>query len=56
MSGNCDVAVIFPVHGKFGEFIKPEKLTFLLMITFYLTKTQNKTKKFPKQLSKYCFK
>ena len=38
MSGNCDVVVIFPIHGKFGEFQKPEKLTLLLMITFDLTK------------------
>ena len=31
------------------------KLTFSLMVTFYLTKTENRTKKFQTQLSHYCF-
>ena len=31
------------------------KLTFLLEVTFYLTKTENITKKSPTELSHYCF-
>ena len=31
------------------------KLTFLLTETFYLTKTENRTKKSLKQISYYCF-
>ena len=31
------------------------KLTFSLKVTFYLTKTENRTKKSLTQLSHYCF-
>ena len=31
------------------------KLTFSLIVTLYLTKTENKTKKPLTQLSQYCF-
>ena len=31
------------------------KLTFWLRVTFYLRKTENRTKTFPTQLSYYCF-
>ena len=33
----------------------PTKLTYLLIITFYFTKTENRTKKYLKHLSYYCF-
>ena len=35
---------------------KPVKLTFSLIFPFYLTKTENRTKKSLTQLSHYCFK
>ena len=50
MSENCDVIVIFLIYGQFGGIEKPDsarisvKLTFLLTVTFYLTKTENRTK------------
>ena len=31
------------------------KRTFLLIVIFYITKTKNRTKKSPRQLSHYCF-
>ena len=31
------------------------KLTFSLIVTFYLTKTENRTKKSVTQISNYCF-
>ena len=34
---------------------KSIKLTFSLRATFYLTKTENRTKKFLTQFSHYCF-
>ena len=61
MSANCDVIVIFPIYGKFEAIRKPYsgcivvKLTFSLIVIFYLTKTENRTKKSPTQLSHYCF-
>ena len=42
ISENYDVIVIFPIYGRFGA-------------TFYLTKTEIRTKKFLTQLSLYCF-
>ena len=33
----------------------PRKITFLLIITFYFTKTESRTKKFLTQLSHYWF-
>ena len=50
MSANCDVIFIFPIYDQFGAIQKLDsgrisvKLTFSLTVTFYLTKTQNKTK------------
>ena len=51
MSANCDVIVIFPIYGQFGVIWKVDsgrivsKFTFSLKVIFYLTKTENKTKK-----------
>ena len=48
MSANCEVIVIIPIYGQFGgqipdaQFVKP---TFSLKVTFYVTKTESKTKK-----------
>ena len=48
---NHYVIVIFSVYGKFGAIVKLDsgrivcKLTFSLIATFYLTKTENRTKK-----------
>ena len=33
----------------------PKKLKFSLIVTFYLSKTENRTKKSLTQLSYYCF-
>ena len=32
-----------------------KNMTLLLLLTFYLAKTENETKKSPAQLSHYCF-
>ena len=51
MSANCDTIAIFSVYGQFGPIRKPDTgcmvyiLTFSLIITFYLIKTKNRTKK-----------
>ena len=63
MSKNCDIIVIFPIYGQFGAIWKPDsgrivcniKLIFSPIITFYLTKIKNRTKKSLTQLSHYCF-
>ena len=61
VSENCDAIAIFPFYGKFGAIRKPDfgrivcKTYFSLLITFYLTKTENRTKKSLTQLSHYCF-
>ena len=49
MSANCDVLVIFLVYGQFGAIRKSVKL-----VTFYLTKIENRNKKSLAQLSHYC--
>ena len=60
MLGNCNVSV-FLIYGQFGAIWKPipeawsVKLTFSLIVPFYLTKTENKIKKSLTQLSYYCF-
>ena len=62
MSENYDVIVIFRIFGQFGKVRRPEsaKFIFLLIVTFRLTKTENRTKtksktaKSLKQLSNYC--
>ena len=61
MLENCDVIVIFPIYGQFGESgsrILREysvKLMFSLIVTFCPTKTENITTKSLTQLSHYCF-
>ena len=61
MSENCDVFAIFPIYGQFAAIRKPDsgptvpKLIVSLIITFYLSKTENRTKKSQTQLSQYCF-
>ena len=47
---NCDATVIFPIYGQFEAFQKPDsrhivcnKNLFSLIVTFYLTKTENRT-------------
>ena len=51
MSKNWDFIVIFPIYGQFGAIWKPGflmrslyKLAFSLIVTFYLTKTENRDK------------
>ena len=51
MSANYDVLVIFPIYGQFEAIRKPDSgrtvcKTFSLTVTCYLTKTENRTKKF----------
>ena len=43
MSTNCDVIVIF--HIMANSDAQSVKLMFSLIVTFYLTKTENRTKK-----------
>ena len=52
MSRKCDVIIIFPIYVQFGAIreldsrrIVWKKLTFSLTVTFYLTKSENRTKK-----------
>ena len=59
MSANCDVIAIFLIYGLFGAIQKQDtrririvfKFKLLLTVTFYLTKTGNRTKKSLTQLS-----
>ena len=54
MLRNCDVIVIFLIYIQYGAFRKPKpsvKLTFSLKVTFYLTKTENRTRKCLAKLS-----
>ena len=61
MSVNYDVIVIFPIYGQSGGIRKPDseriicKTYISLVVTFYLTKTENKTEKSLAKLSHYCF-
>ena len=59
MSANCDLIVIFQIYSQFEAIRKPDsgriELTFSLITTFYLTKTENRTEKSLTQLSHYCF-
>ena len=41
---NCDVTVIFPIYGQFGAIQKLDSRC-ILKVSFYLTKTENRTKK-----------
>ena len=63
ISTNCDVFVIFPVYSQFGAIRKPDyghiicETTFLSIVTFYLTKSANRTKKaFYQKMLIYCKK
>ena len=61
MKVNCDVIVIFLIYGQFLAIRKPDsglivsKTYISLILTYYLTKTENKTKKSLAQFSHYCF-
>ena len=61
MLENCDVIVIFPIYSHFGAMQKPDskrmvcKSYILIIVTFCLTKTKSRTKKFVTQFSCYCF-
>ena len=50
MSENCDNIIIFLIYGKFGAIqnldSKSAKLMFSLIVTFYLTKIEKRTKNF----------
>ena len=61
MLKNCDFIVSFSIYGKLeqsGSWIPDAlsiKLIFSLIVTFYLTKTENRTKQSLTQLSHSCF-
>ena len=55
MPGNCDVIVTLEQSGSGIPNAWSVKLIFSLIVTFYLTKTENRTKKSLAQLSHYCF-
>ena len=62
MLENCHVIVISLIYGQFGAIRKPDSRTlsvkpiFSLIVTFNLTKTENRTKKSVAQVSHYSFK
>ena len=45
MSENCDIIVFFLIYGQLAAKWISDAWLFLLTITFYLTKTENRTKK-----------
>ena len=51
MSANCDVIVFFPIYGQFAANLKPIpeawsiKRKFSLIVTFYITEPESRTKK-----------
>ena len=61
MSANWDIIVIFLIYGQFGATgswildAQSVNFTFSLIVTFYLTKTENRTEKSLTQLSHYFF-
>ena len=61
MSVNCDAIVNFPIYEQFGEIQKSDsgrivcKTYIFNNRTFYLTKTENRTKKSLTQPSHYWF-
>ena len=61
MSQNYDVIIIFPIYRQSGAIQKPDsrrivyKAILLLIVNFYLTKAENRTKISLMQLSHYCF-
>ena len=52
MSKNYDVIAIFTIYDRFRAIPKPDSRP---VVTIYLTKTENKTKKSLTQFSHYCF-
>ena len=49
MEANCDVIVILLIYGQFGAIPRPDsghivKITFSLIVAFYLTKAEDRTK------------
>ena len=65
MSISYGVIVIFPIYGQFGAIQNPDSRPMVcntyifnksnLLVTFYLTETEDITKKSLTQLSHYCF-
>ena len=62
MSANCKIINIFLIYGQFGAMRQPDSrrivwktYIFILKVTFYITKTENRTKKSLTQLSHYYF-
>ena len=53
MLENCDATVTFWIFSQFGAVRRPDM--FLVIVTFCLTKTENRTKKSLTQLLHYCF-
>ena len=60
MSANCGVIVFFEFMANLEQSgsripdAQSGKLTFSLIVTFYLTTTENRTKRSLTQLSHYC--
>ena len=59
VSANCDV-VFFSISDQFAAIGNPDSghmvnKTYILIVTFYLTKPENRTKKSLTQLSYYWF-
>ena len=61
MSKNFNLIAIFPIYSQFGGIWRPDSgrivcktYVFILIVTFHLTKSENKTKKSLTQLSHYC--
>ena len=58
---NCGVTVVFPIYGQFGAIRKPDaglivcKIYLIVIVTFYLRKTEKRKEKSLTQLSHYCF-
>ena len=52
MSANCDLIATFPIYSQFAAIWKLDsgctvcKLTFPLIVTYYLKETENRTKNF----------
>ena len=57
MLANFDVIVFFLIYGKFTAIREPDsiKIPFSIILTFYLTKPKNRTKKSLIQLLYCCF-
>ena len=58
MYENCEIIAIFPIYGQIGAIQKPDSgriVCLSLTVTFYLTKSANRTKKCLIHLSHYCF-